>query len=68
MAERIAQMRYAHATAPLAAIAPYLPDNYFARDNVNHTLIFGEDVAGWTLDGYVIPRLASGHIYATEVR
>ena len=29
--------------------------------------IFGTDSAGWTLDDYVIPRLASGMIYATEV-
>lgn len=29
-------------------------------------VIEGEDNAGWTLDGYVIPRLASGMIYATE--
>jgi hypothetical protein len=30
-------------------------------------LIEGEDNAGWTLDGYVIPRLASGLIFAKEV-
>lgn len=30
-------------------------------------LIIGEDNAGWTLDGYVIPRLASGLIFATEI-
>lgn len=29
-------------------------------------LIVGVDVAGWTLDDYVIPRLASGGIYAEE--
>ncbi len=28
--------------------------------------ILGEDVAGWTLDDYVIPRLASGLIGARE--
>jgi hypothetical protein len=68
VAERIAQIRFARATAPLAAVAPYLPHNYFARDNVSHTLIFGQDIAGWTLDEYVIPRLASGRIHAAEVR
>lgn len=31
-------------------------------------LIVGEDVAGWTLDGYVLPRLASGLIFAVEVK
>ena len=30
-------------------------------------LIAGEDVAGWTLDDYVIPRLASGTIFCTEI-
>jgi hypothetical protein len=30
-------------------------------------LIAGRDVAGWTLDDYVIPRLASGMYYAEEV-
>lgn len=30
-------------------------------------LITGHDVAGWTLDGYVIPRLASGAIFAREI-
>jgi hypothetical protein len=29
--------------------------------------IEGRDRAGWTLDGYVIPRLQSGLIYAREV-
>ena len=30
-------------------------------------VIEGRDVAGWTLDGYVIPRLASGVIWAEEI-
>lgn len=30
-------------------------------------IIAGEDVAGWTLDDYVIPRLASGLIFAEEI-
>lgn len=30
-------------------------------------IIAGEDVAGWTLDDYVIPRLASGLIFADEI-
>jgi hypothetical protein len=32
-----------------------------------HILIEGYDRAGWTLDGYVIPRLGSGLIFAKEV-
>lgn len=30
-------------------------------------LISGEDVAGWTLEGYVIPRCASALYYVNEV-
>ena len=30
-------------------------------------VIQGEDVAGWTFEDYVEPRLASGLIYATEI-
>jgi hypothetical protein len=51
-------------------VAPYLPENYAASDACPDgccTLITGRDVAGWTLDGYVIPRLASGLIIALPV-
>jgi hypothetical protein len=49
-------------------VRAYLPSNYTARqDESGATLIEGTDNAGWTLDGYVIPRLASGMIFATEV-
>jgi hypothetical protein len=37
------------------------------RDGWRQALIAGDDNAGWTLDEYVIPRLASGGMYATEV-
>jgi hypothetical protein len=57
-------------------IERFLPDNYHVVEE--HTdpgenpwvafLIEGEDVAGWTLDGYVIPRLASGLIFAEEIK
>lgn len=53
--------------ADLERISAYLPSNYHAvcdRHGVVH--IVGTDVAGWTLDGYVIPRLASGLIFAKE--
>lgn len=30
-------------------------------------VIGGQDAAGWTLDGYVIPRLASGLMRAEEI-
>jgi hypothetical protein len=32
----------------------------------HNVVIEGEDVAGWSLDGYVIPRLASGLLSAKE--
>jgi len=52
----------------IETVRAYLPSNYTARqDEAGVTLIEGTDDAGWTLDGYVIPRLASGMIFATEV-
>lgn len=58
----------------------YLPDNYKKIGYAPHDpeaqdirnlgpcmVIQGEDVAGWTLDDYVIPRLASGLIGASEI-
>jgi hypothetical protein len=30
-------------------------------------IIAGTDYAGWTLDGYVLPRLASGLMFGEEV-
>lgn len=49
------------------AIRRFLPSNYTAEAVGLDVLITGEDVAGWTLDGYVIPRLASGLYRADEV-
>ena len=53
----------------VAHVEAFLPDNYTAvlykDDGVIE--VVGRDVAGWTLDGYVIPRLASGMIFAREV-
>jgi hypothetical protein len=50
------------------AIAAYLPANYEVvgtrRDGA--IIIKGTDNAGWTLDDYVIPRLASGLYFAEE--
>ena len=53
-------------------IAVYMPGNYevmyegeFAGETV--VVIGGRDSAGWTLDGYVIPRLASGLWWADEI-
>jgi hypothetical protein len=48
-------------------IRRFLPSNYIAFTWGNHVWIEGEDVAGWTMEDYVIPRLASGGIYATQM-
>ena len=52
-------------------IAHYLPSNYAATTVMAPhgpaVLIFGEDHAGWTMDGYCLPRLASGWYSAQEI-
>jgi hypothetical protein len=61
--------RYALVThgASLETVQRYLPANYIAREVSGQVVILGNDNAGWTLDGYVIPRLQSGMIGAREV-
>ena len=49
-------------------IRRYLPSNYIAFTWGTGVWIEGNDVAGWTLSDYVIPRLASGGFYASEMR
>lgn len=56
----------------LETIRDYMPGNYAATeidlgDGETAIAIFGFDNAGWTLDGYVIPRLASGLHHATDL-
>jgi hypothetical protein len=50
-------------------IAAYLPDNYrvLGRLDDGDWVIVGTDVAGWTADDYVIPRLASTLVAAERV-
>lgn len=50
-------------------LAAYLPGNYeiVRRINADVIEIAGSDVAGWTLDEYVIPRLGSGLIGCDEI-
>lgn len=49
-------------------IARHLPNNYtiVGADSEGVT-IRGIDHYGWTLDGYVLPRLASGMFYGEEL-
>ena len=61
----------------VAQVDAYLPANYRTVEKYVKpmgatkyrwvTLIVGEDDAGWTLEDYVIPRLASGLIGAEVV-
>jgi hypothetical protein len=53
-------------------VAAYMPSGYAVigegmEDGRTFYVIGGYDSAGWTLDGYVIPRLGSGLIAAQEV-
>jgi len=57
-------------TAPgnVEVVARYLPSNYtvVGHDSMGVT-IRGIDRAGWTLDDYVLPRLASGLYFGEEL-
>jgi hypothetical protein len=44
-----------------------LPQNYQLQTQGDDYYVEGMDVMGWTLDAYVIPRLASGNYTAEEV-
>jgi len=52
----------------LERIEALLPSNYTVDQIGDDWIITGEDNAGWTLDEYVIPRLASGLIFAEEIK
>ena len=46
----------------------YLPANYKVTAAADETVVIrGEDSCGWTLDDYVLPRLASGLYFGSEV-
>lgn len=50
-------------------VKAYLPSNYqVVGCHGGVVTVEGHDRFGWTLDGYVIPRLASGLMRAEEVR
>jgi len=49
-------------------IAEYLPPRYHVTEvKDGKTYIEGKDFLGWTLDGYIIPRLASGWFACEEI-
>jgi hypothetical protein len=68
--------RYAIVSVPNVgdanAVERYLPGNYsmiaLTEDGGRSVVVIeGRDNAGWTLDGYVLPRLASGLYFGKEV-
>jgi hypothetical protein len=74
----VSATRYALVAGNREMIANYLPDNYRVREVVDDifdspahpvagVVVEGEDHAGWTLDGYVLPRLASGLYAGREI-
>ena len=55
-----------HSDSP--SVAAYLPSRYRVLEvKDGKTYIEGIDFHGWTLDGYVMPRLLSGNMVCNEV-
>jgi len=48
-------------------VALLLPPNYCLAEEDDALFIDGSDDRGWTLDGFVIPRLAAAQVTAREV-
>jgi hypothetical protein len=62
-------MRKAVVNSDSKSIAAYLPSRYsVVKVEDGKTFIEGEDFAGWTLEGYVIPRLGSGMFFCEEIK
>jgi hypothetical protein len=65
---RTARVERRNGAPSVGTVKAYLPCNYVVTGyDAGEIIIRGEDDHGWTLDGYVIPRLASGLIGCTEV-
>ena len=64
-ADRHAILRGRH--NDLYSIRRYLPSNYMADSDGVDVYVHGFDSMGWTLDAYVLPRLASGMYYGEEI-
>ena len=64
------RLRIAHANDTVSEVGQYLPQNYsvigIALEGKG-VIIAGHDHHGWTLNEYVIPRLASGLIVCEEI-
>lgn len=64
--------RYAVVIGDPERVGAYLPGNYkvvgtFSNKGRVYSVVAGFDNAGWTLDGYVLPRLMSGVMPAREL-
>ena len=57
------------ATSDVQDVAQYLPPQYnvIGKTLEGQVIIVGVDHLGWTLEGYVIPRLGSALIHCTEL-
>lgn len=54
--------------APASRVEAYLPGNYrVLGGNATRCTVEGTDYLGWTLHGYVLPRLASGLMFGQEI-
>jgi hypothetical protein len=61
-------MRRAMIYAAGDRVRPYLPSNYeVTSEQGDYCIVEGTDRAGWTMDDYVLPRLATGLIFGTEL-
>lgn len=64
------QLRIAVCDDTVEEVAQYLPQKYQVIGRTlddTGVIIAGTDWLGWTLDGYIIPRLASGLIVCKEL-
>lgn len=65
---RVAKTSTRTSSGNTEAVARYLPANYRVTGEDDQWVYFqGHDNAGWTMEDYVLPRLASGLHFAEEV-
>jgi hypothetical protein len=62
-------MKHVYINAAPDRVRQYLPNNYTVAESPadGPTLVVGQDVAGWTLEDYVLPRLASGLMFPVRI-
>lgn len=60
MDEKEDRIKVAIINGPEGVVGRYLPSNYSTIPTPHGIIVWGRDFRGWTLDGYVLPRLASG--------